>query len=63
MSKFVMIIQVFVAQSNPEDSLSKKLLQRMIDLVRIAKGIKAFGESADQSQFLAGFPQQQGAGI
>ena len=54
-----MILQIFVAQSQSEDSLPNQLFDRMLDAPGITIVVKAGGQAWQEAYLLLDFPQQE----
>ena len=59
----IVVVEVFVAQSQAEDPLPQQLLDRVFDQFFIAIIDETPGQSANDARLLLDLPQQQSAGI
>jgi hypothetical protein len=62
-TKPVVIVEVFVAQSEAEDSLAQQFAHRMLDELRIAEIFKASGELFYHPVMLVGFAEKKRASV
>ncbi len=58
-----MVVQILVAQRQPEHPLAHQRLQAMLDEARVAPVGEAAGKPPDQAQPLVQLPQQQCSGV
>jgi len=63
MPQLVVVVEIFVAQSQAKDSLPQQLLDRMFDQFFIAIISETAGQLPDDARLLLDLPQQQPTGI
>lgn len=62
-TQLIVIVEIFVSQTQAEDALLEKLFERVLDAIGIAIIGKAACELRDEAELGFDFPQQQSAGI
>ena len=63
LAQFVMIVEVFIPQGQPEDALSHQCLDLMLDIARITPIGEAVGEATHQPDASVYLSQQQRASV
>jgi hypothetical protein len=63
MAQLVMVVQILIAQRNPEHALGNQRLHPMLDQISTAAIGKAARKAIQQADRPIGRPQQQSAGI